>query len=911
MSKDTLYLIDGSNYIFRAYYAIGPLSNSKGLPTNALYGFSQMILKMVDDVNPKYMVVVFDTEEPTFRDKLYADYKANREAPPEDLVQQFPYFKPILNALNISVLELNGFEADDVIGTIASRLASDDLDDMIVSGDKDLMQLINDNVKMYDGMKEKRIGKNEVVEKFGVEPAKVIDVLALAGDSVDNVPGVPGVGPKTASKLINEYGSVENVIKKVDELSDNLKQKIKENIEKLELSKQLVTIDINAPVKFEINDFLMSSPDLEKVRDVFGELKFSKLISDIAPQQTIDRSNYKLINSKSDFETLLKELSKVSRFSFDLETTSLNIMNAELVGISMAIAHGNAFYIPVGHIAEGAFLEKKQVQNFDLFSQMDEKSDVLVSGQLALKFVLEKLKPILEDNKIKKIGQNLKYDCAILKRYGINVRGLYFDTMIASYLLNAGGKHNLDHLSLQYLSHKKISYDELVLKGKKKKSFAEVDVDKAMEYSCEDADAALRLADVFLPKLKDAGLEKLYFEMELPLLEVLMDMELVGIRVDKDVLAGLSVEFNDKLDILQKKIYEEAGCEFNINSPKQLGKVLFEDLKLGTPKKTKTGYSTDVGVLEDLASEHQLPELILEYRSLSKLKSTYIDALIDLIKEGKGRVHTSFNQAVAATGRLSSSDPNLQNIPIRTEVGRKIRKAFVAEPDMLLLSADYSQIELRVLAHLSKDEVLIDAFKNNEDIHTITASQIFGIKLKDISKEQRAAGKTVNFATIYGQGAFGLSKQLSIDVAEAKRYIDAYFKRYPKVDIYRDMVLSKARETGFVETLFERKRFVPDLNSKNIMVKQAAERAAFNTVFQGTAADIIKKAMIKLHMELPDKCADAKMLLQVHDELLFEVSNKHVDILKPYVKDVMENVVQLDIPLIVDIGVGASWVDVY
>lgn len=903
MSKKKLYLVDGSNYVFRAYYAIGPLSTSKGLPTNALYGFTQMILKLISQFSPDYMVVAFDTKEPTFRDELYKEYKAHRPEPPDDLVQQFPYFNPILEALNVPILALPGFEADDVIGTVAKKLASDDLEVVVVSGDKDLMQLVDDNISMYDGMKDLHIGKKEVLERFGVGPSQVTEVLGLAGDSSDNVPGVPGVGPKTASKLIQEYGSIEKLIKNADKLSPNIASKIKENKDKAVLSKKLVTIDVDAPVKFKLADLVVGSPDTKKIRELFTELEFSKLLSTLAPQTTIDRSGYSVVDSKKELKNWLDKVRKLKELAIDLETTSLDVTEAEIVGISIAVSPGEACYIPVGHISQG--------MTRDFFDCISVKE-----GQLPLQFVLDQIEAVLKDDKIKKIGQNLKYDFSILKHYKIEICGPLFDTMIASYLLNPGSRHNLDLLSEQYLGHKKITYSELVSKGKKEISFGEVEIEKAKEYSCEDVDVALRLYNIFSKRLKEEGLERIFFDIEIPLIEVLMDMELAGIKIDIAELKNLSKEFQCKLDVLQEKIFKEAGEEFNINSPKQLGKVIFENLKIGSPKigspkRTKTGYSTDVEVLEALAQEHKLPALVLEFRSLSKLKSTYIDALVDMAKKVTSRVHTSFNQTVAATGRLSSSDPNLQNIPVKTEEGKKIRKAFIAEKGKVFLSADYSQIELRVLAHLSRDKALLEAFNNNEDVHAVTASGIFGIPAAKVTKEQRNVGKTVNFSTIYGQGAFGLSKQLGIEIGDAKEYIKSYFERYPSVEKYREKILALARETGLVETLFGRRRHLPDINSRNAMVKQGAERAAFNTVFQGTAADIIKKAMIKIHDELPKKIPSAKMLLQVHDELLFEVAKEDAGTLSKFVKKVMEEVVKLDVPLVVDVGVGENWLDAH
>ncbi len=916
MSKRTLYLIDGANYVFRAYYAIRSLSTSKGFPTNALYGFTQMILKLLRDEKPDHLAVVFDTKEPTFRDEMYEDYKANREAPPDDLVQQFPHFRPILEAMNIAVLEMAGFEADDLIGTLARKLASDELQVVVVSGDKDLMQLVGKNVSMFDSMKDRRIGEKEVEEQFGVPPSKVIEVMGLAGDSSDNVPGVSGIGMVTASKLIQKYGSLEAVIEHASELSKTIAEKIRSDAEKARLSRELVTIKTDVPLKYSFDDFAVTAPDDKKLHEIFREFEFSKLLSELSPKETLSRENYGLVQTADALSKLISRMKEAGRFSFDLETTSLDVMEAEIVGISVAASAGVASYIPVGHIAHSSPVGENWCEG-DLFSVRPEQSrraegaGALAKGQLPLTEVLSALKPLLADPKLKKIGQNLKYDLAVLKRYDITVRGIYCDTMIASYVLNPSGAHNLDALAQQHLDHRTIRYEDVTGKGKKQIGFEEVGLDIAKDYSCEDADVALRLADIFVPELQKSGLSKLFFEMEMPVMEVLLDMEQAGMKIDAAKLKALSEDFDSRLKGLEKKIYKEAGEEFNINSPKQLGVVLFEKLKLGTPKRTKTGYSTDVGILEELSLKHPLPQLILEYRSLSKLKSTYVDALPELVNMRTGRLHTSFNQTVAATGRLSSSDPNLQNIPVRSKEGARIREAFVAEKGNVLISADYSQIELRVLAHLSKDKALLEAFKKGEDVHRITAAGIFGVKPEEATDEQRAVGKTVNFATIYGQTAFGLSKQLKIEVNVASRYIDAYFERYPEVEKYRDKVLTKARKDGYIETYFGRRRYVPDIASANAMVRQMTERMAFNAVFQGTAADIIKKAMIEIHAELPKKFPDCLMIMQVHDELLFEAPRAQAEGLAAFAKEKMEGVVVFDVPLVVDVGTGSNWAEAH
>ena len=673
----------------------------------------------------------------------------------------------------------------------------------------------------------------------------------------------------------------------MDELSEGLAQKIKENKKQLELSKKLVTLKNDVPLQIELDALFLNPPQVEKMRKLFAEFEFTKLISELAPQSTVDRSGYKSIDSEEALQKLIEKIKKAGCFSLDLETTSLDVIEAKIVGISVSTAPGEAAYMPVGH----ATLEFK--------------------GQLALAHVLDALKFLLEDPSIKKVGQNLKYDLSILKRHGLNVQGVYLDTMIASYLLNPGGQHNLDALSLQYLGHNNIKYEDLVGKGAKQKNFSEVPVDLATEYSCEDADVALRLAEIFSSKLKDENLEVLLFDLEMPLIPVLLDMELKGMKIDTASLTKFGRQLEGKLKDLENKIYKEAGEEFNVNSPRQLGIVIFEKLKLGTPKRTKTGYSTNIAVLDELASSHSLPALVLEYRSLSKLKSTYIDAMLKLVNRETGRVHTSFNQTVTATGRLSSSNPNLQNIPVRGEDGKKIRQAFIADEGYVLVSADYSQIELRVLAHLSKDKALLEAFGKGEDVHRLTAAGIFNVSPEKVNEEQRAVGKTVNFATIYGQGPYGLSRQLNINVTEAARYIDAYFKRYPSVEKYREKILKEARKKGFVETMSGRRRYVADVNSKNMQVKQAAERMAFNSVFQGTAADIIKKAMIEIHEKMNSVNPKASMLMQVHDELVFEVPKNDAASLSKFAKEMMEGAASLDVPLVVDVGEGQNWAEAH
>ncbi len=896
-----LYLIDGANYFFRAYYAIPSLSTSKGFPTNALYGFTQMLLKLLKTEEPDYIACCLDTKEPTFRDDMYKDYKANREAPPDDLTQQFPYVIPLIKALGISVIEKPGFEADDLIGTLANRFAAEDLKVVVVSGDKDLMQLVGQNVSMLDEMKETRIGPKEVRDRFGVDPERIVDVLALTGDQSDNIPGVSGVGLKTASRLIDKYGSLEEVLEHVSELSTKVGSAIFDQADAARLSKKLVTLDSDVPLKVSLKDLERKSFSREQMLELFKELEFFSLLETYASQKGISYEKYNLVVNEEDLRKTVNYIKNNKILSIDLETDSLNTMCAQIVGFALSWKPGESAYVPIGHVKMAG--QTSSSKTVDLF----EAKNMPLEGQLPRQFVYDELRPLLADAKICKVGQNLNYDLTILRREGFLVNGVEFDTMLASYVLDPSANHGLDSLSRLFLDHSTIRYTDVVGKGKDQRTFAEVELDRARDYACEDADVALRLRNIFKKRIEDEGLSDLFYTIEMPLLDVLVSMQLTGIKVDAEKLSSLGVEFSQELEGLEKKIHELAGEPFNINSPKQLGMILFDKLGLPGGKKTKTGFSTNQSVLEELAYAHELPELVLRWRSLGKLKSTYIDALASMIDPASGRVHTTFNQAIAATGRLTSSDPNLQNIPVRSEEGRLIREAFVAEDGVVLMSADYSQIELRVLAEISGEEGLISAFRKGEDVHGLTASGIFGVPVEEISREQRAVGKTVNFATIYGQTSFGLSRQLGISAEEAAAYIDNYFSKYPRVAAYRDKLLERVRKEGMVTTLFGRRRFFPDIESLNTTLRQVAERMAFNTVFQGSAADIIKLAMIDIHAGLGQVSAGAKLILQVHDELILEVPESDTDAVRDFVKDRMEKAAELNVPLVVDVGVGKNW----
>jgi DNA polymerase I len=887
----SLYLIDGSSYIFRAYFGIRQfLSTSKGFPTNALYGFINMLQKVVRDEKPDYLAVAFDSKEKTFRHEMYSDYKANREAPPEDLAKQFPYFEPLVQAFNIHSVRVPGYEADDIMGTLAKKGGEMGLQVVIVSGDKDMMQLVSTDIRMLDTMKNKWFGIEDVEEKFGVTPDRVIDVMGLMGDSSDHIPGVKGVGPKTASELIRKFGTINELYERIDEVDKKkLKEKLIQDKEMALLSRQLVTIDTSMELDFELEAFELKPSNDAELRKLFSEFEFSSMLGELEdssePAEDLPKieSHYETILSEPDFERWFKKLEKAKVFALDLETTSLHPVQAQVVGISFCCEKGSACYIPLTHRYLG------------------------VPEQLNMGWVFKKLKPLLEDPGVKKVGQNIKYDLIVFRNEGIALRGISFDTMLASYILNPSGRrHNMDDLARDYLGHTTIKYKDVVGTASKEIGFDEVDVERATDYAAEDADITWRLYEKLSPLLQGDDL-KIFQEMEIPLLEVLAEMEIHGMKLDKDHLQNLSSMIQGKIEDYVGRIYSSAGEEFNINSPKQLSVILFEKLGLTGIKKTKSGFSTDVSVLEQLAEEHDLPELVLSYRQLGKLKSTYVDALQEEIFKKTGRVHTSFNQTVAATGRLSSSNPNLQNIPIRTEMGREIRKAFIAEKNNHLLSADYSQVELRVLAHLSGDEALVEAFQFGEDIHTRTACEIFGTSPERLDAEARRMAKAVNFGIVYGLSAFGLSRQLKIYPKDAKKFIDQYFSIYKQVKVYMDETVAQATELGYTQTMMNRKRYLPDLKSKNRQVRESAGRIAINSPVQGSAADLIKLAMIQLAIKIREKKLKSRMILQVHDELVFECPEEEKQEMQALVKKEMEEVAPLKVPLVVDMGWGENW----
>ena len=883
----TIYLIDGTAYIHRAYHAIRGLTNSKGLPTNAIFGFTRMLIKLMEDRSPEYIGMFFDAKGPTFRHDMYQDYKANRPSMPEDMAVQIPYIKEVTAAFNLPIIEMPGYEADDLIGTLARIAEKKGFDVVMVTGDKDFMQLVTEKAAIWDPMKENTIDLKAVREKFGIEPHQMIDVQGLSGDTTDNIPGVPGIGPKTALDLVKTYNSMLELYEKLDTIP---KKKQRENLENFKdqafLSRELVTLNTAVPVDMELAAFKVTAPDKKKLSELYKNLEFRQLQQSVPEQADLSQKDYQAIMDMDALLKLISQLENSGLFALDTETTSVNPMQAKLVGLSFATKADQAFYIPCAHNYLGA------------------------PEQLNLQAVLEKLRPVLENPAIKKVGQNIKYDWVVLVRHGIDLQGVAFDTMLASYLLNPSKRaHNLDQIALDFLDHKTITYAQVAGKGKNSLMFSQVPVDKAIPYACEDADITLMAKDVLMSGLKGLSLEALMATVEMPLVPVLLRMEMRGTGIDVDRLRELSKSFKQELDALEGSIHGLAGEAFNINSSQQLGRILFEKLQLPVQKKTKkkTGYSTDVNVLTTLAEYHELPALILKHRTLAKLKSTYADALIELVHPDTGRIHTSYNQTVAATGRLSSSDPNLQNIPIRTEEGRKIRQAFIPRKGWYLVSADYSQVELRILAHCSSDDILIKAFQDDEDIHTRTACEVFQIEPESMTAELRRQAKAINFGIIYGMSAFGLSRQLDISNKMAKTYIDHYFARYQGVKRFMDQTITDARTTGRTSTLLGRIRLLPDIDSKNAMVRQAAERTAINTPIQGSAADLIKLAMIQVDEALIEKKLTSAMLLTVHDELVFEVPPDELEVVTRRVREIMEGVWDLKVPLKVNLAQGSNW----
>ena len=911
--SDHFYLIDGSGYIFRAYYALPPLSRkSDGLPTGAVSGFCSMLFKLLEDSKsnqnlqkPTHFAVIFDSARKTFRNEIYSDYKANRAEAPDDLAPQFEYIRKSVLAFNLPSVELINYEADDLIATYSEKILRAGAKVTIVSSDKDLMQLYKKNVRIYDPMKNKFISDDDVLKKFGVDSSKVIDVQALAGDSSDNVPGVPGIGVKTAAELINKYGNLEKLLKSAHEIKQNKRREtIIENKDKAIISKKLVTLKNDVPIEIELNEFQLKEIDKEKLYKFLREMEFNRLLSsaisaygepelksfkklktNLENQKPIEKKTYYLISEIEEIDKWIKEAEESGEIAIDTETNSLDPHQADLVGISLSTKIGKACYIPIGH-----------------------KSKKCIDKEL----VLKKLKPLLEDRSIKKIGQNIKFDFILLFRHGVVMNSIE-DTMLMSYVLDAGkNRHNMDTLSEIHLNHKTIAFKDIVGTGKKEINFSDVDLEKAKDYAAEDADVTFRLYKKFYKSLKEERMINIYEIFEKPMIKILAYMEIEGIKIDKKFLMVLSSKFGKKIEKIQKEVFKISKKEFNIGSPKQLGEILYNELKIADLKKTKKGsFATSASVLEDLAFKgHKFPQLILDWRQVSKLKNTYSDSLPEHINPETKRVHTSFLLAATTTGRLASSDPNLQNIPIKSEDGKDIRKAFIAEKDHVLISADYNQIEMRILADLADVKELKKAFKNDEDIHILTASQIFNIDIKKVNQDQRRKAKAINFGIIYGISQYGLAKQINVTNHEADEFLKSYFAKFPEIKIYMDQTIKFCRKSGYVNNIFGRKSHFININDKNYNVRNFQERAAINAPIQGSAAEIMRLAMIRLDEKLKDK--KTKMLLQIHDELIFETHRDEAKKISKIIIEEMSSVAKSDqhsfsIPLTVDLNIGESW----
>ena len=913
---DHFYLIDGSGYIFRAYYALPPLTRkSDGLPTGAVSGFCSMLFKLLEDSKsnenkhkPTHFAVIFDSARKTFRNEIYSDYKANRSEAPDDLAPQFEYIRKSVLAFNLPSVDLVNYEADDLIATYVDQILKKGAKVTIVSSDKDLMQLFKNKVRIFDPMKNKFISEEDVQNKFGVDPSKVIDVQALAGDSSDNVPGVPGIGVKTASELINKYGNLEKLLKSAHEIKQNKRREtLIENKDKALISKQLVTLKHDAPVNINLSEFKLKEIDKDKLFKFLREMEFNRLLSSAISKygepdlegiknetvskktlNSINKKNYHLIKDLKEIDDWINEAEEVGEVAVDTETSSLDPHQADLIGVSLSSKIGKACYIPLGH-----------------------KSQKNLNKEL----VLKKLKPLLEDSSIKKIGQNIKFDFIVLFKHGITISTME-DTMLMSYVLDAGkNRHNMDSLSEIHLNHKTIAFKDLVGTGKKEINFKDVDVEKAKDYAAEDADITFRLYKKFHKSLKDEKMVNIYELFEKPMIKILAFMEIEGIKIDNKFLKILSSKFEKKIEKIQKNVFKISKKEFNIASPKQLGEILYNELKIADLKKTKKGsFATSASVLEDLAFKgHEFPQLVLDWRQVSKLKNTYSDSLPEHINPLTNRVHTSFLLAATTTGRLASSDPNLQNIPIKSEDGRDIRKSFIAEKDNVLISADYNQIEMRILADLADVKELKKAFKNNEDIHSLTASQIFNTEIKKVDQDQRRKAKAINFGIIYGISQYGLAKQINVSNYEAEEFLNSYFAKFPEIKVYMDQTIKFCRKNGYVNNIFGRRSHFININDKNYNVRNFQERAAINAPIQGSASEIMRVAMIRLEKRLNEqKNQDTKMLLQIHDELIFETPKSGAEKIRKIITEEMTSVVNSDqhsfsIPLTVDLNIGDNW----
>ncbi len=914
--ENPLILIDGSSYLYRAYHAAPNFTNSDGEPTGAVYGVVNMLRSMLRQFSTEHIAVIFDAKGKTFRDDMFPEYKANRPPMPDDLRGQIEPLHAVIKAMGLPVISISGVEADDVIGTLATQASQQGMPVLISTGDKDMAQLVDQNITLINTMTDVVMDPAGVVDKFGIGPELIIDYLALMGDKVDNIPGVPGVGEKTAKALLTGIGGLDALYDNLDDIaplgfrgSKTMAKKLLDNKEAAYMSYKLATIKLDVELDVKPDELRKGVPDTDALTELFGKLQFRRWLTEMlegsdgrivadeksgnAPAEkkavalTIDRSGYEIILDEAAFNPWLEQLKAAKAFAFDTETDGLDYMTANVVGVSFAIEEGKAAYVPVAH------------DYLDAPAQLDRD------------WVLAQLKPLLEDPNQAKIGQNLKFDVSIVARYGIEMQGIVFDTMLESYVFNSVvGRHDMDSLALRYLEHKNISFEEIAGKGKKQLTFNQIDLAQAGPYAAEDADITLRLHNALYPKVEaDEKLKHVFETIEMPLVPVLSRMERTGVYVDSMLLGAQSTEIAARLDELEKKAFEIADQEFNLSSPKQLQAILFEKMGLPVLKKTPSGTpSTNEEVLQELALDYPLPKLILEYRGLAKLKSTYTDKLPKMVNPATGRVHTSYHQAVTATGRLSSSDPNLQNIPVRNEEGRRIRQAFVAQSGYKILAVDYSQIELRIMAHLSGDKALLDAFRHGKDIHAATAAEILGLDIEQVSSEQRRRAKAINFGLIYGMSAFGLAKQLDMGRNEAQDYMNVYFERYPGVLEYMESTRNTASEKGYVETLFGRRLYLPDIKSRNGLRRKAAERAAINAPMQGTAADIIKLAMIAVDNWVQQQPQDeVRLLMQVHDELVFEVKESALESVTAEVKALMEQAATLDVPLIADAGFGDNW----
>ena len=902
-------LVDGSSYLYRAYHAMPPLTNADGQATGAIYGVVNMMRKLIRDYKPEHIAVVFDAKGKTFRNDMYSEYKATRPPMPDDLREQIEPLHAVIRAMGFPLLMVDGVEADDVIGTLAQQATDQQIHTIISTGDKDMAQLVNEHVNLINTMSNTHTDEAGVMEKYGIAPSQIIDYLALMGDKVDNIPGVPGVGPKTATKLLQQYQTLEGVITHADEVKGKLGERLREAIPDLPLSYALATIKLDVPLEQSPVSLTLKAPDTHALKGLFSTLEFRTWLKELAnsesesdklppttasPSQneTVipappDEKRYETIFSKDRFQYWLKVLTDAELFAFDTETTSLNYLEARIVGVSFSVKAGEAAYIPLAHNYLGA------------------------PEQLELKYVLEQLRPLLEDPTHHKVGQNLKYDRHVLLNHDINLQGIAHDTMLQSYVLDSTAtRHDMDSLAEKYLRRTTIHFEDIAGKGKKQITFDQIEIDVAAPYAAEDADITLQLHQTLWPQIQAIpSLLDVYLNIEMPLIPVLNQLERNGVNIDFWMLQQQSDQLAVQIDNFEQQAFEVAGEQFNLASPKQLQAILYEKLEYPIRKKTPKGQpSTAEAVLQELADDgFELPQIIMQYRSLSKLKSTYTDRLPEQVNAQTGRVHTSYHQAVTATGRLSSSDPNLQNIPIRSEEGRRIREAFIAPDGMVLVAADYSQIELRIMAHLSQDQGLLKAFAAGEDIHCHTASEIFGVGLDDVSSDQRRSAKAINFGLIYGMSAHGLSKQLGIERHQAAAYMELYFARYPGVKAYMDRTRIQAKEDGYVETLFGRRLYLPEINSSNGMRRQYAERTAINAPMQGTAADIIKRAMISVHQWLTDENSSIRMIMQVHDELVFEVPIEQLDNTKITIEQHMVQAAALSVPLEVGIGAGQNW----